>query len=337
MKKNIMTLAGTIATVFCLSCMIQGHVVEAKEGVLNFVYENEIPKNQIGDKTYFELKVKPNDKQTLVTKVTNKSKKNITIQITVSNATTSPTGDINYGPNKKKLVGGKILRLTDMIEAPNKITLKPGEMKKVNLKLTVPKESFDGIILGGVHLKEKIPKKETKLEDGASLESEYSYVYSISLKETDKKIKPVLTSTGSLYNQKVYTEVNNPKSIILSDLKIDSLLMTEDSDKVLMDSTLTGYRMAPNSSLDIPFEGTEDLDIGKYRTKTTVTLKDQTWIFENKFEVTKKNKETYQKELFEDTPKEKHLNWLIVLLVVLLFIGTTIAIFLGLAVFKKRH
>ncbi|MGO3732932.1 MAG: WxL protein peptidoglycan domain-containing protein [Vagococcus sp.] len=337
MKNKSLTLIGTMVTILCLVFFIDNYMVEAEEGTLNFTYENELPKNQIGDKTYFELKVKPKDTQTLVTKVTNKSKKKRTIIITVSNATTSPTGDINYGPNKKKLVGKKPLRLTDMIEYPNQVILKPGEMKKVRLKLTVPKEPFDGIVLGGVHLKEESKKKERSIEEGASLENEYSYVYSISLKETDKKIEPVLTSTGSVYNQKVYTAINNPQPIILSDIQIDSQLMTEDSDKVLKDSTLTGYRMAPNSSLDIPFEGTEDLDVGMYRTKTIVTIKEQKWTFDNKFEVTKENKESYKKELFEETPKEKRLNWFVMLLVVLLFVGTTIAIFLGLIVFKKKH
>lgn len=295
---------------------------------LGFSYENIHPKNQISDHDYFELKVKPGDKQTLVTKVTNQSKKTKTIQVTVSDATTSSTGVINYGASKEKLIGEEPMAITDMIEAPNQIKVKPGKTEEIKFKLTVPRKKFDGLVLGGIRLKEITKESNEPIKEGASLQNEYSYIYSISLKENDDKVKPEITSSGTKYNQKAFTAINNVKPMIASKVKIETLLMGEDSDKVLDEFKVEDYRIAPNSTLALPLEGTEELGLGKYRTKTTVSIGDKKWDFESKFEVTKENKEKKKDVLFEETPKEKTINWLVIILIVGSFIATTVGIFI---------
>ncbi|MEG0256528.1 DUF916 domain-containing protein [Vagococcus sp.] len=303
---------------------------------LGFTYENVHPKNQISDRDYFELKVNPGDKQTLVTKVTNNSDKTKTIQVTVSDATTSSTGVINYGASKEKLIGEEPLAISEMIEAPTQIKVKPGETEEIKFKLTVPRAKFDGLVLGGIRLKEITKESTEPIKDGASLQNEYSYIYSISIKENDKKIEPEITSSGAKYSQKAYVSINNVRPMIASKVKAETLLMGEDSDKVLKEFKVSDYRIAPNSTLALPLEGTDDLELGKYRTKTTVFIDDKKWDFENKFEVTKENKEKKQDVLFEETPKEKTINWLVIILIVVSFIATTAGIFFIISKSQKK-
>lgn len=301
--------------------------VLASDDLLGFTYNNVTPKNQIGDHDYFELQVKPGDKQTLITKVTNTTNKKQQIQIHISDATTSPSGNINYGPSKEKLLGKNTPCLTDMIKAPSKIDLKPKETKEIKLKLSVPKKEFDGIVLGGVQLKEFIEKEEkTKNKKAATLSNEYSYIYSISLIENQKKIKPSLTSSGAHYNGMAYQTINNIQPMIASDIKIESLLKPEDSEKVLDSFKFDNYRIAPNSKLNLAFEETDNLALGKYQLETVVSIEGKKWHFNDKFEVTKENKNK-KNIYFDDDTKNKRVNWIVIIFLIMSFILTTGIIF----------
>lgn len=303
---------------------------------LSFSYENVIPKNQISDKDYFELKVKPGDKQTLVTKVTNETNKKIIVQVKLSNATTSSAGIINYGPNKEEQVGKNIISITDIVDSPTQIKLKPKETKKIEFKLKVPKKEFDGIILGGIQLKELEEEKKDKSKEGASLKNEYSYIYSLSLRENDKKIKPEFTSSGAMYEQGAYVILNNEKPIIASKVNVETILMKKDSDAVLQDFKVVDYRFAPNSVLTLPLEGTEELPLGDYQTKTTVSMDDQKWEFSGKFKVTKKNQKKND-TFIDESPSEKRVNWLLIVILLVSFVGTITGIFLFLNRKKKSN
>lgn len=313
---------------------------ENNENELGFTYENMIPKNQISDNEYFELKVKPGDKQTLVSRITNLTDEQLTIQIVISNATSSPSGIINYGSSNEKLVGKKVVSIIDIIDYPSKVVLKPKEIKDIEFKLDIPKEEFDGIILGGVQMKainesgnnKEDIKKEKEL-NSIAIKNEYSYVYSISLIENDNEVIPELSSQNTAYDQTAYISLNNLSARIISDLKIETILMTEDSDKVLDEYKFENYRMAPNSNLLLPLPNTEDLDFGKYRTKTVVTLNEKIWEFDNEFEVSNKMIEEKQNDLFDNDSKQKQISWIIFFSILLLFILTS----LGIYVFLNRR
>lgn len=312
---------------FCIFFGLTTETAFAKE-VMSFTYENVLPKNQEGDADFFKLKVKPGDSQTLETRVTNKTSKPLIVEIKISDATTSSSGIISYSPSKEKLANKKGLKITEMLDAPNQIKLKAYETKKIEYKLKVPKKEFDGIVLGGIQLKElkdnaHVPN--VKKDEGA-IKNEFSYVYSISLRENNKKIAPDMTSSGNEYDKIAYTVINNMTQSIVSNVKVETLLMKDDDDKIIDDFTVDNYRMAPNSAVRVPMEGTDELDIGKYRTETKVTVAKKVWKFKGKFEVTKEDKE-FSDTLIDDTSKGKAISWFIFVLVIVSFIATGLGIF----------
>ena len=327
MDKKRVRIVYSLMVLVCLYFIGINEVkAEENDEALGFTYENILPKNQIGDNSYFELKVKPGYQQTLITKVTNQTDAEKTIKISVSDATTSSTGIINYGPSKEKLLGEDVLLLTDMIEAPNQIKLKAYETKEIEMKLTVPKEEFDGLVLGGVQLKEVTSEDNEESIEGVGLQNKYVYLYSISLKENDTKIEPDIVISEAYFEEIAYLSIDNPKQMIVDNMTIETLLMGEDSDKVLKEFREENYRMAPNSKLTMPLEGTEELASGLYRTKTSVTVDGKKWQFENSFEVTSASKEINQGPVEEETTKEKTVNWLIVMGVLVSFVAVAIGI-----------
>lgn len=309
-----------------ISLVISDSVYAASEDAMGFTYENKIPDNQIGDHTYFELKVKPGDSQTLVTQITNTTDKPMIIKVNISDATTSSAGNIDYGASKDKLLGKNTLSIKEMIDAPTQIKLKAKETKDIKMKLKVPKKEFNGIVLGGIQLKQLDEEKKKKDKDRFALDSEYSYIYSISIRENDKKIESELISSGSKYNQIAYTMLENNSQEIISNLKIETLVMKSDSDKVIKDFKVDGYRIAPNSQLELPLEGTENLAIGKYRTQTTASVANKKWKFEDEFEVTEKSKQEVVPSIDIDS-KGKSLNWLVIILIIASFVLVTAGIY----------
>ena len=269
---------------------------------LRFTYENILPKNQIGDNTYFELKVKPGDEQELKTKIINHVDEELTVKININDATTSSTGVINYGPSKESLLKEESVSIKEILEGPDKIKLKPFETKEITFKLKVPNKNFEGIVLGGIQLKEmKEDKKETSEEKFSLLENEYAYLYSISLIENNKKPEFNFTSGGVDYTDEgAVIKMNNLAPVIVSNMAVDTLLMGSDNDEILDEFNVKNYRMAPNSVLKLPLLGTDHLEPGTYRTKTKVKIKDKEWSFDDEFVVEKKMNQEEVEQAFEE-------------------------------------
>jgi len=65
---------------------------------LNFSVNTVVPSNQIDkEKTYFNLKMIPNQKQDVTVTLKNNTKKDITINIGINTAKTNANGVIEYG------------------------------------------------------------------------------------------------------------------------------------------------------------------------------------------------------------------------------------------------
>ncbi|WP_249596877.1 WxL protein host-binding domain-containing protein, partial [Peribacillus frigoritolerans] len=69
----------------------------------------------------------------------------------------------------------------------------PGkETKKVPFTIQMPKESFDGIILGGFYVHEVNKEEKKKENNKVQIKNEFSYVIGVKLTGTDEVVKPKL-------------------------------------------------------------------------------------------------------------------------------------------------
>ena len=156
MKKKFL-----IICIFICSTLFISTKVDAAS--MGYSVKANIPENQIDkDKSYFDLKMKPNEEQAITLTVSNSSEEKIELNIVPNNAKTNQNGVIDYSEENLKKDNSQVYSLTDIISGKQKIALNPGETKEVSFQLKMPSEEIDGIVLGGFYIyKEDTDSKNT--------------------------------------------------------------------------------------------------------------------------------------------------------------------------------
>ncbi len=98
----------------------------SKASELNFSVNAVIPDNQIDkEKSYFDLKVTPGEKQKLKVKLRNTTDKEIVINPHIQSAKTNKNGVIDYTPNKIKKDDTLKIAMEDVAKVPEEVTVPP--------------------------------------------------------------------------------------------------------------------------------------------------------------------------------------------------------------------
>lgn len=96
----------------------------------------------------------------------------------------------------------------------------------------MPKESFDGIILGGFYVQE-INKEDKKKENNkVQIKNEFSYVIGVKLTGTDEVVKPKLklneVQAGLMnYRTVVTANLQNTEAVIINNLDVNARITKE--------------------------------------------------------------------------------------------------------------
>lgn len=334
---------------------------QATDGGMNFSVTAVQPDNQIDKaQTYFDLRMSPGQKQELHVRMTNSTDHEITVEVQLNSATTNDNGVIDYSWNLEKATAaakennknksnaaidvkkiGYDSTLNYLIsdiatgEKEVKLPAKSDTIYKINLKM--PKESFDGQILGGIRFNEKITEKQSADDgSGMQIQNRYAYVLGLSLKETNEKVTPdmkivknkIKPASVSGYNA-VVINLQNSKMVMLRDLAIDAKIYKKNSKKVLHEATDSGLKMAPNSNFNYAVDwGNKPLEAGTYLVKvnaenraTTDETKEMNrkWNFEEEFTITKADAKQVNEQATE--LEKAPIQWWVFVLVVMLLIG----------------
>lgn len=274
--------------------MLSGTFVNVQaEEYVSFSVKAHLPENQLNkENSYFDLRVKPQDEQLLKTEILNHENEEITVKLSVRNATTNQNGMIVYEEIEAEGESNHP-RLTELVTfEEEEIVIPGGESKIVSAKLKMPEEEFDGIVLGGLHF-EKVPKEETDI-DGLAIQNKYAYLIGVVLSENDREVVPELEyveATADIVNHRTASviTIENKSPIIMEDLTIKAKVYKEDSDLV-KETKLNEVNMAPNSTMDVvvdwenhPFED------GKYYVEVKASHPSNTWEWEDSFYILKKD------------------------------------------------
>lgn len=182
-----------------------------------------IPENQINkDLTYFDLLVKPGAKQTLELEITSSSKEPINLEIEPNIATTNQNGELEYSVVPEKNDETLIYPITDLLSGKQSITLAPKEKKVISFNLKVPKEAFEGKLVGAFNISEaeedQIKKNEQKSD--VQISNIMSLGLGIQLRESEEPVKPDLRMNqvrANLFNYRTAITANlqNPRAEFL--------------------------------------------------------------------------------------------------------------------------
>ncbi|PEX06525.1 cell wall anchor protein [Bacillus cereus] len=287
----------------------------ASAAEFNFGVYTVIPENQIDkQKSYFNLKMEPNQKQTLTIQLKNDTTDDVVIEPKIHSATTNINGVVEYGPTKAERDSSLPYDLGDVIKTDEEITIPAKGSKDLNLNVTMPEKEFTGVLAGGITLEEKKTSSKNKQEtkEGLSIENKYAYVVGITLQENDDKVKQGLklhdVKAGQVNARNViHATLQNPTATYLNQFEIDAKITEKGKDTALYTSKKQGMQMAPNSNFEYPISlKGEKLKPGTYTLHAKAKSTEESWEFTKDFTI----KDTEAKQLNSKDVSIKEPNYL---------------------------
>ncbi|MEH7512277.1 DUF916 and DUF3324 domain-containing protein [Gottfriedia acidiceleris] len=302
----------------------------ASAAEMNFAVSAVIPSNQIDQsKTYFDLRMRPGQKQILKVQIKNDSDKNIIVESTANSAFTNSSGIADYSNSNPKVDDTLEIPFTNIAKVKKETKIPAKSEATVEITIEMPKQQFDGVILGGLNFSEKEDVEEAnKKNDNLQINNKYAYVIGVVLRETDKVIKPDLKLNEiqpKIVNARnvVTANIQNIKPAMLKNLSVDAKVFTEQGKKILHETKKENLRMAPNSNFDYAIDwGDRALESGNYRLEMKATDGEQSWKWSRIFTIKEKSVEEFKTS---DLEKDRKM-WcviggiLLLLLVILMFI-----------------
>lgn len=340
MKKLKIICFSFILYIACFNIGTVAASAAESEDIGNFNFKMIPPENQVGDTGYFNLKMEPNQKQTVQVEMANITDKEVTVEIALNSAKTNSNGVLEFGPTVLKEDASLKYDFKDIVKGPETITIPAKQKVPLNLEITMPADTYDGIITGGIQMQVQKSKEQLEKEKKErQIVNRYAYVLGMVLKETDTKVTPELEFSKfypelANYRNAVFVNFSNVRAEFLNDMTIDMQVMKKGSDEVLYDTKKTNMRMAPNSMINFPVEmNGERMEPGDYTGHVLVTSSDQKWEWSNDFKITKEDADKYNAQDVT-LVQERGFNWLligliaggVILVVGLVYFGVRVAL-----------
>lgn len=303
--------------------------VYAQEGDVEFSVKAVIPDNQIDTKkSYFDLRMQPKQKQEMETIIYNSSDEEISINISVHNATTNQNGLIVYEQDSENDPSLKFPLNTIVTVSDQEITIPAKRSKTITATIGMPDDEFDGVILGGLHFEKA--NKDDESSQAVNIQNKYAYVIGIQLSENDhevcpdlqlKSIKPDLIN----YRTAVVATIQNNKPVIIQDLKVQASVFKKGDKEVLHESYKENMSMAPNSNMDFVIDWeNQELEKGEYVLKMQAQTAEKEWKWDEPFTIEQKeealNKQAVELEKNMTNGYLVALSVLTIIIVILIYV-----------------
>lgn len=251
-----------------------------------------LPNNQHDlSATYYDLRVIPGQEQELELKITNPSDTDQRVMLQINDATTNDLGDIDYSNRTTVIPRDSTLKtsLKDIATVHSEMWIPAKETKTAIVKLKVPKDQFDGMILGGI----KVVSHEEKTTKSSEMQGGKVYIVAVKLTENDEPIAAELDlvkmiSTQGSGEQVVKATIQNSQPVNLEDIEYSAKIYTKDSNELIHQTKVTGYQMAPNSSFTWNIKNDQQkLQVGNYNIYVSAKSLDtnQEWQWEKELEI----------------------------------------------------
>ncbi|WP_010632455.1 DUF916 and DUF3324 domain-containing protein [Sporolactobacillus vineae] len=283
--KTIKWLSVLACFAICLGTGNMAHAASTHFSVTAIIPNNQIDKRQ----TYFDLRMVPKQTQTIQVRIDNTSDQKMTVIPSIINATTTLYGDINYTDKHAKMDESMKFPLTLIAKQVHPVTLNGRKSKLLHLRLVMPKEKQNGVILGSIHFIEKNHSAvRAQKHPTVLVQNQYAYVIGLKLNE-GTAVQPDLhfksIKKQMLNNQEIMSiNIQNSRPVIVHDLSVKTQLMKAGSEKILQSSTRKNMRMAPNSNFDLPIiRNPASLHPGKYVVHLSAEANGKSWTADRTF------------------------------------------------------
>lgn len=273
-------------------------VVSADNKLGLFYIHANLPENQINkDLSYFDLKMKPLQKQSISVSVYNNTNDEIAVSVSAITASTNSNGIIDYSKEPAPDQSQRYV-FSDFVKSRDSVIVVPPSGKTdAWFDIQMPKDDYDGALLGGITFTE-IKKKESDKDDpkGVKIENLIAYTVAVKLTENDREIQPELIFEDAAYKSVNYrpvfvNSIDNIKPLIMEKMKMKVTIRNLDKDIVVANRNYDGISMAPNSLMPFEVQASQDTDVapGEYLSQIEFINGDETIFLEKKFTVTNNN------------------------------------------------
>ncbi|MGX6978673.1 DUF916 and DUF3324 domain-containing protein [Vagococcus elongatus] len=295
-----------------------------------------LPENQYNQEvTYFDLLVAPEDKQEVFIDITNITSEPVTIAASLNNAVTNNNGVIEYSPTSSQTNQSKGLKLTDFAQLSDTDFVIPGEESfELKVTLDMKNKKFDGIVLGGVYLRQTDDEKESQ----GNIKHVFNTELAISLRQNEM-IVPEEISMGTigvgLVNSRTFFKADfiNKNALIVADAELKVKVYRRSGNELLFEKTIDKMKMAPSTQMTllIPTEG-QRLSAGDYVIKATMKTSNNTYEFSEDMTISQEE----AKELNEGDVSIEEDNMLLYIVIGIAAAVVLIVIIIAVIVVKRK-
>ncbi|MEI5992310.1 hypothetical protein A5881_003866 [Enterococcus termitis] len=317
--KYISVILYIVLPVICTP--ISAYANENSEEAANsgFSYKVVYPENQRNEVGYFDLRMTPGQKQTVVIQLSNSSDKEVTVDVGLNSTKTNSNGVLENGPSSLEKDSSLKYDFADIVKGKESVVIPPKQTADYPIDITMPEATYDGVISGGIYMIER--DQESEKQEGM-IKNKYAYLVGMLLTETDQEVKPDLKLNKVYadlknYRNAIMIDFSNTQSAYLDDMTVDVQVMGAKSDEVLYDTKQTKMRMAPNSKIKFPVSmNGEKMVPGDYRAHILVTAKTgEKWEWEQKFTISNEEADKFNQEDVS-LLQENRINWQLILLII---------------------
>lgn len=335
MNKNVKNGA-LLFSILCAFLLLLGSFgkVSFAEG-MGFSWEVKQPDNQRDKtKTYFDLLVKPGEKENLQMVLKNTTDKDLTVLVETNTAVTNDNGVIDYGVTDPKIDATMKYPFGKMAHTEPEVKLAPKEEKTIEIQVDVPTDPFNGIILGGIHLAQKEDGDEESQQSGVQIKNKFAVVVGVRLSENDNPVEADMKLLDVKAGQRNYRNVilanlQNPMPRILSGIKVTAdVFAANNTSQPIYHSQQENLQMAPNSNFNYGITmNNKAFRPGKYVLKMVAQADDKEWKFEKEFEIKADEAKKFNDKAVELAEEPKDYTLYIIIAVVVLILVIILVVF----------
>jgi len=302
---------GFLCCLFCFWFLSISAVADG-QSELGFNVLPVLPESQVEEVGYFNLELEPGDQDTLRLRFASTATDPIDIQISAHTAYTNVHGVVEYGRDAEEPNPTLTFPLDSLLEVPDIVTLAPGETQEIVIPLTMPEESFAGLLVGGLKIEEVDAEDESLEEEGGlAVENKFSYVIGVVVRNNPEEVTPDLELLEVFADHLNYRNVfsatiQNYTPTFVNQLEVEAQVRALGETEVLYEANKSGMQMAPNSHFNYPISlNGERFRSGDYVLNMTARSGDYEWTWEETFTV---DQETARHLNREDVTLDG-LNW----------------------------
>lgn len=227
--------------------------------------------------TYFDLKLKPKEQETLQVELANATDKEVVVDVSLNPARTNGSGVVEYRENKLKNTQNIPFDIKQYVEFPKQVKLAKHSKQKISFKVTMPDKGFDGILASGIQFREHGQEEKNKSNKNAiAINNTFSYVLALLIQQGSKTVTPqIVSDKASMETQQgrsdVILSLENKSSTYLNKMAIDADVYHEGEEKPVTGLIKKDMQFAPNSIMDYRISmGSNLVKPGKYTVKGTL-------------------------------------------------------------------